>query len=99
MIGDSDLRILQEGHSLRVAPQIVERVWTRAAELGHATHFVRTTGSQIMDDHVPLQRLGWPVIDVIDIDYPYHHTTGDTIDKVSARSLRVVGDVALALVR
>jgi Zn-dependent M28 family amino/carboxypeptidase len=99
MIGDSDLRILQEGHSLRVAPQVVERVWARAAELGHATHFVRTTGSQIMDDHVPLQRLGWPVIDVIDLDYPYHHTTGDTIDKISARSLRVVGEVALALVR
>ena len=99
MIGDSNLRILQERHSLRVAPAVVERVWAKAAELGHATHFVRTTGSQIMDDHVPLQRLGWPVIDVIDLDYPYHHTTSDTIDKISAQSLRIVGEVALALVR
>ena len=99
MIGDSDLRILQERHSLRAAPHIVERVWKKAGELGHASHFVPATGSQIMDDHVPLQRLGWPVIDVIDIDYAHHHTTGDTIDKISARSLRIVGEVALALVR
>lgn len=99
MIGDTDLRILQERHSLRVAPQIVERVWMKAAALGHAKHFVAATGSQIMDDHVPLQRLGWPVIEVIDLDYPHHHTGADTIDKLSAQSLRVVGEVALALVR
>jgi hypothetical protein len=99
MIGDSDLRILQERHSLRVAPRIVERVWAKAAQLGYGKHFVDIAGSQVMDDHVPLQRNGWQVIDVIDLDYPHHHTGGDTIDKVSVRSLRVVGEVALALVR
>jgi len=99
MIGDTDLRILQERHSLRVAPQIVERVWMKAAALGYSKHFVASAGSQVMDDHVPLQRLGWPVISVIDLDYPHHHTGGDTIDKLSAQSLKVVGDVALALVR
>jgi hypothetical protein len=46
-----------------------------------------------------LQALGWPVIDVIDLDYPYHHTSGDTVDKISVQSLRVIGEVALALVR
>src|SRR5207248_5547659 len=35
----------------------------------------------------------------VDFDYPYWHTTDDTIDKVSAASLQVVGDVAIALVR
>ena len=99
MVGDRDLRILQERHSLRGAPEVVEGVWTKAAALGYARHFVPSPGYQVMDDHVPLQRLGWPVIDVIDLDYPYHHTTADTIDKISAESLRVVGDVALALVR
>jgi hypothetical protein len=39
------------------------------------------------------------VIDVIDINYPYHHTPHDTIDKISAESLQMVGDVATALVR
>ena len=99
MIGDRDLRILQERHSLRAAPEIVERVWTRAAALGHAKHFVASPGHTVMDDHVPLQRIGWRVIDVIDLDYPYHHTTADTMDKISAESLRIVGEVALALVR
>jgi hypothetical protein len=99
MVGDRDLRIQQERHSLRGAPEIVERVWAKAAALGYSRHFVASAGSQIMDDHVPLQRLGWRVIDVIDLDYPYHHTTADTIDKLSAESLRIVGEVALALVR
>ena len=99
MIGDRDLRIQKEQHSVRNAPDVVERVWTRAAALGYGQYFVASHGHQVLDDHVPLQRLGWPVIDVIDLDYPWHHTTADTIDKISAESLRVVGEVALALVR
>jgi len=99
MIGDRDLRIMQERHSLNGAPEIVERVWARAAALGYARQFIVSPGYLVMDDHVPLQRLGWRVIDVIDIDYQYHHTMGDTIDKISAESLRIVGEVALALVR
>ena len=57
----------------------------------------------ITDDHYPLLKAGLRVIDVIDIDYGppapngYHHTLQDTIDKISAQSLQVVGDVALAL--
>jgi hypothetical protein len=99
MIGDRDLRVLQERHSINGAPEVVERVWAQAAALGYASHFVPSTGLQIMDDHVPLLAAGLRVIDVIDLDYPYHHTLGDTIDKLSAASLKVVGDVALALIR
>jgi hypothetical protein len=39
------------------------------------------------------------VIDVIDLDYPYHHRPSDTIDKISARSLSIVGEVAESLLR
>ena len=35
----------------------------------------------------------------MDFDYPAWHTPDDTMDKVSAASLQVVGDVAMALVR
>jgi len=38
-------------------------------------------------------------VDVIDFDYAAWHTTDDTLDKVSARSLAIVGGVAVALVR
>jgi len=60
---------------------------------------------------VPLLAHGLRVIDVIDIDYcrrgvdcdqfgpdNFHHTQQDTFDKVSAKSLKIVGDVAVALV-
>jgi glutaminyl-peptide cyclotransferase len=50
-----------------------------------------------------LQAVGIHAIDVVDFNYGpnngYWHTTDDTIDKVSASSLQIIGDVALALVR
>jgi hypothetical protein len=53
----------------------------------------------LTDDHVALQQVGIRAIDVVDFDYPYWHTPDDAGDKVSAASLQIVGDVALALVR
>ena len=42
---------------------------------------------------------GIRAIDVVDFDYPSWHTPDDTIDKVSAASLQIVGEVAMGLVR
>ena len=61
--------------------------------------FIPGVKHNLTDDHVALQKAGIHAIDVVDFDYPYWHTTDDTIDKVSAASLQVVGDVAVALVR
>lgn len=99
MIGDRELRIAQESHSLRQAPEVVNRVWKQAAALGYGDVFVPVEGEPITDDHLPLLKAGLRVIDVIDLDFKWHHTPEDTIDKVSARSLKIVGDVAHALVR
>ncbi len=99
MVGDKDLQIFPEGNSVARAPEVVERVWQKARELGYERYFRPTGGEPITDDHIPLLDAGVRAIDVIDIDYPYHHTTEDTADKVSAKSLQMVGDVALALVR
>src|SRR5712671_2126277 len=60
--------------------------------------FVQESGGQIVDDHIPLLNAGLRVIDVIDLTYPSHHTPHDTMDKISAKSLATVGDVATALV-
>jgi glutaminyl-peptide cyclotransferase len=112
MIGDASLQLLQEGHSINGAPEVVSRVWGVAKELGYGRFFQSVAMSAITDDHVPFIRKGLRVIDVIDIDYcldgstgcggdpsrNLHHTQGDTIDKISAESLQVVGDVALTLV-
>lgn len=98
MIGDRDLQIYQEVHSVRQAPEVVQRVWATAADLGYSDVFIPEQKTPITDDHLPLLRVGLRVIDVIDIDYPYHHRPTDTIDKISAESLQKVGNVAAALV-
>ena len=109
MIGDADLNILQEGNSMRQAPEVVSRVWQKAADMGYEKAFIPRQGYDVTDDHVPLLNKGLRVIDVIDLDYGpptadgqanpnYHHTLQDTMDKISAQSLQTVGDVALGLI-
>jgi hypothetical protein len=99
MIGDADLAIYQEGNSIEKAPEIVARVWAAAKDLGHSDVFMDQGKYTVTDDHIPLLKAGLRVIDVIDLDYPAHHTPNDTYDKVSAKSLKAVGDVAYSLVR
>jgi Zn-dependent M28 family amino/carboxypeptidase len=98
MIGDKDLRIPYEMNSFQQAPEVVSRVWQTAADLGYGDVFVQENGGEITDDHIPLLKSGMRVIDVIDLTYPPHHTPQDTMDKISAKSLAAVGDVAAALV-
>jgi hypothetical protein len=57
----------------------------------HFTYFDR----DITDDHTPLNALGVPVIDLIDFDFLWWHTAEDTLDKISADSLQIVGRVAI----
>ncbi|UCF41917.1 MAG: M28 family peptidase [Gemmatimonadota bacterium] len=99
MVGDRDLEIYQEGNSVTRAPEVVDRVWSRARDLGYSRVFRPSVGYTMTDDHVPLLEVGIRAIDVIDFDYPHWHTADDTLDKVSAASLQVVGDVAVALLR
>ena len=49
------------------------------------------------DDHEPFLRAGIDSLDLIQLSgYPYWHKADDTLDKVSAQSMKVVGDVVLA---
>jgi Zn-dependent M28 family amino/carboxypeptidase len=88
MIGDADLNIYKERTSDQ---QLVEEIWTVAGELGYEATFIPEPKYSILDDHTPFLQAGIPAIDIIDFDYPYWHTTSDTIDKVSAESLEIVG--------
>ena len=114
MIADKDLQIYQEANSVQGAPEVVNRVWRTAGDLGYSSYFISEPGEQMTDDHVPLLKAGLRVIDVIDWQYgplpaihngstpsspSYHHTTQDTFDKISAKSLQIVGDVAVTLVK
>ena len=99
MVGDINLRVSQEGYSRDAAPEVVDRVWRTARDAGFGNVFRSVLGTAITDDHIPLQQAGIRAIDVIGWPYDHHHTTDDTLDKVSGRSLAIVGTVALALVR
>jgi hypothetical protein len=91
MIGDRDLRLKRETNS---TDWLTEIIWSRARALGR-TQFVDDS-TPILDDHMPFVEAGVPAVDIIDLEYPDWHQPTDTLDKVSADSLQVVGEVLLA---
>lgn len=97
MIGDRDLQIPLEQHSMKYAPQLMDLVWLTAEEV-RATQFIRVPGEMVSDDHLALNEAGIPTIDLIDFQYPYWHTHQDTPDKCSAESLEAVGKVLTAVI-
>jgi glutaminyl-peptide cyclotransferase len=99
MIGDKDLNIQRESQS---TGWLVSLVGQAAHKFGYDRYFFQKE-EPVSDDHLPFVRRGVPSIDIIDLDYgpdnSYHHTTQDTMDKVSARSLTISGDVFLETIR
>jgi len=99
MIGDKDLDILRESRS---TDWLVRLVGQAAKKFGDERYFFKNEGA-IEDDHLAFLNRGVPSIDIIDLDYgpdnSYHHTAQDTMDKVSAHSLSVDGDVILETIR
>jgi glutaminyl-peptide cyclotransferase len=91
MVGDRDLRIRRESQSTR---WLTDTIWATAKRLGQGAVFIDEE-ILVEDDHVPFLRAGIPAADIIDLDYAAWHTPEDTLDKVSARSLQIVGDVVL----
>lgn len=91
MIGDKDLNIYMEWNS---NPGLTQEIWDVASGL-HYDQFIPRYKHAIIDDHTPFLAAGINAADVIDFDYPYWHTTQDTLDKVSADSLKVVGETIL----
>jgi len=99
MVGARDQQFEQEGYSLDAAPEVVERVWSAAEDIGLGRVFRPRRGISVTDDHIPLLRAGIRAIDVIGFPWDYWHTTSDTPDKLSAETLARVGSLVLALVR
>ena len=101
MVGGADNRFYFEGFSLRYAQPVVTKVWDAARLAGATDYFVQESGGFITDDHLPMNNIaGIPTIDVIAFNpnggFPAHwHTTGDTMDKLSAKTLRAVGQTLL----
>jgi len=88
MVGDAEQNIYIERNS---DPALVQEIWGVAADLGYEQSFIATPKYSMLDDHTPFLQSDIPAVDIIDFDYPYWHTTEDTVDKVSAQSLEAVG--------
>jgi glutaminyl-peptide cyclotransferase len=98
MIGDKNLQVHRERTSEDVHPEINDKVWSAAADLGYTDAFPNDVKYQMGDDHDTFNDHGIPAIDLIDFDYPYWHTLQDTPDKCSPHALQVVGQVVARVV-
>lgn len=85
---------VEQNSALRAGP-LVEDVWKTAEGLG-VKAFKFEYGSEVLDDHIALNRAGIPAIDIIDFDYPHWHRLSDTPDKCSAESMATVAKVLMA---
>ena len=91
MVGHKELSIKVPSDS---PPQLVA-VMNRAAQAaGHQDRFGMAAGA-ILDDHVPLNNVGIPTLDIIG-DFQrdaWWHTPKDNIDNISPESLAITKDV------
>lgn len=91
MIGDKDLTITLPPDS----PQpLAQEILAAAESLGIRSHF-SYYDRPIWDDHVPLNQLNIPTINLIDFNYLPWHTADDTLDKLSPASLQKIGALTL----
>jgi len=99
MVGDANLHVMRDENS---TPWLEDLVLQAATRLAYQSYFFHEA-TAVEDDHLPFVRSGVPVADIIDGAYGYndsfHHTTEDTLDKLSVKSLQVAGDVALETIR
>lgn len=104
MIGDRDLDVQRV---TTATPAIEDLVYEAAKKTGNASHFFKDEAPEL-DDHIPFVQRGVPSADVLDSDYGphdathpdgWHHTPEDTLDKISAKSLTISGEVFLETIR
>lgn len=93
MMGYKKLELGRDTLSTRWLQDII---WQTGRELGHSKIFVDRAEGVGGDDHEPFLRAGVDAVDIIQLNgYPYWHKAEDTLDKISAQSMKVVGDTVI----
>lgn len=107
MVGAEGARFAKEEWSMRFAPNVVEKVWKLANNMGYGSYFANTNGGGVTDDHYFVNTIARiPMIDVINMPLnsdnkgfgSHWHTQNDNLDVINARTLRAVGQVMLAVI-
>lgn len=93
LMGYKNLRLGRDDISTRWLQDIV---WQTGKQLGYGAQFVDSREGVGDDDHSPFLRAGIDALDIIQLSsYPPWHTKEDTLDKVSGKSLKIVGDAVI----
>lgn len=98
MVGASGAAFYREYISDYYASSYVDKIWTRAAELGMSHIFINTRGGAVTDDHIPVNQAGIPCVNIIhyipDTEsgfFEHWHTHNDNIDIIDRNTLGQVG--------
>jgi Zn-dependent M28 family amino/carboxypeptidase len=106
MIGAENALFTKESISMQYAPQVMNEVWSVAAQLGYQNHFINQQTQFVgTDDHYYVNKLaGIPTIDIIQYDPgtgafgAYWHTHKDNMDIINKETLQAVGETVLAFI-
>lgn len=92
MVGGKNAQFKYESFAYAYYPNIYEKIWQFAKDLGYRNYFIKEHYGTITDDHTPFLIERIPFIDIIDMGYKYHHTLEDTIDKIDIKTIEAVGN-------
>jgi len=101
IVGTRTPHFKRESYSTKA---LVDLVWGVAKKLGYGNIFVDDS-STVEDDHQSFLKRHVPSVDVIDLDNGpggdvyYWHTPQDSLDKISPKTLAIVGHVFLESVK
>ncbi|MDG2363370.1 MAG: M28 family peptidase, partial [Flavobacteriales bacterium] len=107
MVGAKDAVFNREGTSMRYAPSVVRKVWSRAEKLGYGKWFQNRETPATIDDNLFVSELGGvPSVNIVDyrmnvipMGYgPFHHTHADNMDVIDRSTLEAVGKTVLSIV-
>ena len=102
MVGGRGARFAREYYSMQYAAPVVARVWSAAQTAGFASYFLNEMGGAVTDDHLSLNAVGIPTIDIIPGGSgegfgPTWHTAQDTPDNIDPATLKAVGQTLLQM--
>ena len=106
MVGAKNATFRKEEISSYYAPNILEKVWRKANQLGYGNHFVFENAKQIVDDHLYVNQItSIPTIDIIEYDpatesnfNKHWHTHKDDMDNIDKNTLNAVGQTLLEVI-
>jgi hypothetical protein len=106
MVGARDSRFLMEGHSMKVHPELVRKIWNKAHQLGYTRYFLFQKAAPIIDDHYYVSKiLEIPMINIVSLHpqnlYAFHeswHTHEDNLSVIDKNTLHAVGNTMLHVI-